>query len=150
MTNEELKLAKFLAIKFAEEKIDWKQWPEDVVAEQSNYEVSLEGWKRPDERWDVGFECDGEFPYLEEWDDNNSITQEEFFSFMEANPTYVQDIQVKRQEAVAEIARLNQIAYDAVEQAMKLSDSVDLPYSCRMPSGVADLDENSDWNSSRC
>lgn len=149
MTNEELKLAKFLAIKFAEENIDWKQWPEHVEAEQSNWEVTLYDWGGVD-----GFEVDGEFPYLEDWESDRTLTQEEFFSFMESNPTYVQDIKGKRQEAVAEIARLNQIAYDAVEQAMKLSDSVDLPYSCRMPSGVADLDQNSDWNSdwnsSRC
>ena len=38
----------------------------------------------------------------------------------------------------------------AVEEAIKLSEEVGLPYTCSMPSGVADLDANSDWDSSRC
>lgn len=154
-----MELVKYLALKFAEDGIDWRQWPEDVEASQSSYEVTLEGWKtgetyntwQGDTRYyDLGWETDGEFKNQGEYGDYESVSRDDFFEFMEANPTYVEDIKEARQNAVKRIAELNEVAYNAVEEAIKLSHSVDLPYSCSMPSGVADLDENSDWDSSRC
>ena len=154
-----MELVKYLALKFAEDKIDWRQWPEDVEASQSSYEVTLEGWKTGETytnwqgqevEYDLAWEVDGEFKNQGEYGDYETVDRDEFFAFMEANPTYVADTKAKRQAVLSKIAELNQIAYDAVEQAMALSHSADLPYSCRMPSGVANLDENSDWDSSRC
>lgn len=154
MSNQ---LIKWLAIKFDEEGVDYTLWPEDATAEQSNWEVTIDGWKVPYTNWkgeetttDLGFECEGAFKNLEEYDDGLTATREEFFAFMEKNPTYVADVKNKRQEVVARIAELNQIAYDAVQEASKLADSVDLPYFCRMPAGMPDIDPNSDWDSSRC
>lgn len=154
-----MELVKYLALKFDEEGIDWTQWPEGVEASQSNYEVILEGWKTGEtyERWigeqveyDLAWEVDGEFKNQGEYGDYESVGRDEFFTFMENNPTYVADTKAKRQEVLGKVAALNEVAYNAVKQAMELSHSADLPYSCRMPSGVADLDENSDWDSSRC
>lgn len=152
-------LVKYLAVKFAEENIDWRQWPEGVEASQNGYEVILEGWKTG-ETWERyngeivdhyhGWECDGEFKNEGEYGDYETVSRAEFFRFMEANPTYVADIKAAREIAVKRIAELNAVAYEAVAEAIKISHSADLPYFCRMPVGVADLDENSDWDSSRC
>lgn len=152
-----VQLIKWLAIKFDEEGIDYTLWPEDAQATQGNCEVEVEGWSVPYTNWrgehtttNLGFECEGEFKNLEEYDDGLTATREEFFAFMEKNPTYVADVKAQRQEVVARIAELNQIAYDAVLEASKLAGSVDLPYFCRMPADMPDLDPNSDWDSSRC
>jgi hypothetical protein len=145
-----MELVKYLALKFAEDNIDWRQWPEDAEATQSSWEVLIEDWTIDGEEYCVGWEVDGEFKNQGEYGDYETVDRDEFFAFMEANPTYVEDTKAKRQAVLSKIAELNQTAYDAVEQAMALSHEADLPYSCRMPSGVADLDENSDWDSSRC
>lgn len=154
-----MELVKYLALKFESEGVDWKQWPENVEASQSNYEVTLEGWKTGETyecrngeliEYDLGWEIDGEFKDQGEYGDYETISRDEFFEFMEKNPSYVVDTKAKRQEVLGRIADLNQTAYDAVKEAMELSHSAELPYSCRMPAGVADLDENSDWDSSRC
>lgn len=145
-----MELVKYLAIKFEEDGIDWTQWPEDVEATQGSWEVLLEGWTIEGQDYCVGWDIDGEFKDQGEYGEYDTVTREEFFKFMEDNPHYVSDIKAKRQEVLARVAELNQTAYDAVKEAMELSHSADLPYSCRMPMGVADLDENSDWDSSRC
>lgn len=139
-----MNLVQWLAVKFEEEKIDYTQWPEDAeTAEQNNYEVEIDGW-------DVCLECEGDFKYQDEYEDSETATRDEFFSFIENNPTYGKDILDKRKDVIGRIAELNKIAYDAVEEAIKLSEEVGLPYTCSMPNGVADLDANSDWDSSRC
>jgi hypothetical protein len=154
-----MELVKYLALKFAEENIDWRQWPEAVEASQDNCEVHFEGWKTGQtwERWngeqvalDLGFDCDGVFKYLEEYDEGQTCTRDDYEKFITENPTYVADIKAKRENAVKRIAELNEVAFNAVQEAITLSHDAALPYSCRMPMGVADLDENSDWNSSRC
>lgn len=146
LQNEELKIAQFLALKFKEDGTDFKtDWPEDAdEVRQSSYEVSIEGWE------EVGYEVDGEFKRQGEYDDNNYLSREDFFAWAEANPTFAEDIEQLRRKAVAEISRLNKVAYDAVEAAIALSEECCLPYSCRMPSSVADLDANSNWDSSGC
>jgi hypothetical protein len=102
-----MELVKYLAIKFAEDNIDWRQWPEGVEASQSSCEVTLEGWKTGEtyERWngeqveyDLGWEVDGEFKNQGEYGDYETVDRDEFFAFMEANPTYVADTKAKRQE----------------------------------------------------
>lgn len=152
-----VQLIKWLAVEFDKNGVDYTQWPEDAVATQGNYEVEIEGWTVPYVNWkgeettiNLGFECEGAFKNLEEYDDGESCTREEFFAFMEKNPTYVTDVKAARQDAVKRIAELNKIAYDAVQEASNLADSVDLPYFCRMPAGMPDIDPNSDWDSSRC
>jgi hypothetical protein len=155
-----MELVKYLALQFDAEGIDYNLWPEDAVARQVNdHEVVIEGWKTGETytysngrvvEYEVSFEPNGEFKIQGEYGDFESVDRDEFFAFMEANPTYVADTKAKRQEVLQLIAELNQTAYDAVEQAMALSRGADLPYSCRMPAGVANLDENSDWDSSRC
>lgn len=138
-----MNLVQWLAVKFEEEKIDYTQWPEDSDAEQNNYEVEIDGW-------DVELCCEGDFKYQDEYDDSESCTREDFFDFIEKNPTFGKDILSKRKDVIGRIAELNKAAFDAVEEAIKLSEGVGLPYTCSMPSGVADLDANSDWDSSRC
>uniref|UniRef100_A0AAU6VYC7 Uncharacterized protein n=2 Tax=unclassified bacterial viruses TaxID=12333 RepID=A0AAU6VYC7_9VIRU len=154
-----MEMVKFLAVKFAEENIDWTQWPEDVTATQDNYEVHLDGWKTGQtytygngtvHEYCVGFDCEGAFKNLEEYDEGETCTRQEYADFINENPSYVSDIKAARETALKRIAELNEIAYNAVKEAIELSHSVDLPYSCSMPMGVADLDENSDWDSSRC
>lgn len=139
-----MNLVQWLAVKFEEENIDYTQWPEDTDAEQNNYEVEIEGW-------DVDLLCcEGDFKYQGEYDDSESCTREDFFDFIEKNPTFGKGILDKRKTSIGRIAQLNKVAYGAVEEALKLSEEVGLPYTCSMPSGVADLDENSDWDASRC
>lgn len=153
-----MELVKYLALKFAEEGLTIADWPEDTDdAEQTNYEVNIEGWSVPYINWkgeqstcSKGWECEGEFKYVEEYENGQTCSREELAEFLEANPSYAADVLIARKDAIARIAELNQVAYDAVKEAIKLSHSVDLPYSCSMPAGVADLDENSDWDSSRC
>jgi hypothetical protein len=120
--------------------------------------VVFEGWKYDytspygggTRQYDVGFEVDGELPYLDEYDEGEEVTREEFFAFIAERPNFVAEIEEKRKENMGKIAELNKVAYNAVEQAMTLSHEAGLPYTCSMPAGVADLDENSDWASSRC
>lgn len=139
-----MNLVQWLAVKFEEDRIDFTQWPEDSeTAEQNNWEVEIDGW-------DIELVCEGDFKYLEEYDDPETCSREEFFNFIEKNPNFGKEILAKRKLSVGRIAELNKIAYDAVAEAMKLSEEAGLPYVCAMPSGVADLDENSDWDSSRC
>lgn len=155
-----MELVKYLALQFDAEGIDWKLWPEDAVANQVNdYEVIIEGWKTGETYtyydgrvvdYQVSFDLDGEFKHQGEYGDFESVDRDKFFAFMETNPTYVADTKAKRQEVLGKIAFLNEIAFNAVAEAMALSHGADLPYSCRMPAGVANLDENSDWDSSRC
>jgi len=150
-----MNLVQWLAVKFEEEKIDYTLWPEDAeVVTQDNYEVTIEGWEGlygyKGTIADMSFDCEGDFKYIEEYNDSEICTRGEFFTFIEANPTYAKDILRKRKNIVGKIAELNKVAYNAVEEAMKLSDEVGLPYACSMPSGVADLDENSNWDSSTC
>lgn len=150
-----MELVQWLAVQFEEQGIDFNQWPEDAEnVEQSNYEVEIDSWevksKRSERMVSLSFDCEGDFKHIGEYEDNNTCTREEFFEFIEANPTYAKDLLEKRKSVVGRIAELNKIAYNAVEEAMKLSDEVGVPYTCSMPSGVADLDENSDWDASRC
>jgi hypothetical protein len=150
-----MNLVQWLAVKFEEDKIDYTQWPEDAEeVTQDNCEVTIQGWEGPygykGRITDMCFDCEGDFKYIEEYDSGETISREEFFSFIEAKPTYAKDIIQKRKSVIGKISELNKAAYNAVEEAMKLSDEVGLPYTCPMPSGVADLDENSDWDSSRC
>lgn len=159
LKNEELAIARFLALKFKEDGIDFKtEWPEDAEeASEGGYELVIEGWTIPYKRYDgtmtttdMAFECEGQFKHREEYEDTPTLSREDFFAWAEANPTFADDIEFNRRRAVEEISRLNKVAYDAVEAAIALSEECCLPYSCRMPSSVADLDQNSDWDSSRC
>lgn len=153
-----MNLVEFLVLEFANQtQHDYNDWPEDVVARhENNSEVVFEGWKYDftspygTRQYDVGFEVDGELPYLDEYDEGEEVTREEFFAFIAERPNFVAEIEEKRKENMGKIAALNKVAYNAVEQAMALSHEAGLPYTCRMPSGVADLDEKSDWASSRC
>ena len=150
-----MNIVQWLAVQFEEKQIDYTQWPEDAeIVNQDNYEVTIEGWVGPfgykGRETDMNFSCEGDFKYQDEYEDSETATREEFFAFVEANPTYAKDILVKRKGSIGRIAELNKIAFDAVEEAIKLSEEVGLPYTCSMPSGVADLDANSDWDSSRC
>lgn len=150
-----MNLVQWLAVTFEEKKIDFTQWPEDAEhVTQDNYEVTIDGWEGPygyqGRVCDFSVTCEGDFKYIEEYDDGESCTREEFFAFVEAHPTFAKDLLQKRKGVIGRIAELNKIAFDAVEEAIKLSEEVGLPYTCSMPSGVADLDANSDWDSSRC
>ena len=152
-----MELVKWLALKFDEDGIDWTQWPKGVTAEQNNCEVLFEGWEVPSTTWkgepcmdNLGWECDGDFKYIEEYGNGQSCERSEFEDFITKNPTFVQDVKAEREGALKEIAQLNRQAYESVEKAMALAAEVCVPYSCRMPAGVADLDQNSDWDSSRC
>jgi hypothetical protein len=150
-----MELVQWLAVKFEQEKIDYNAWPEDAhEAVQDNYEVTIEGWEGPFDYkgrvCDFSIECEGDFKHIEEWDSGETCSREDFFTFIEANPTYAKDLIAKRKDVIGRIAELNKVAYDAVEEAIKLSHEVGLPYFCAMPASVADLDENSDWDSSRC
>jgi hypothetical protein len=155
-------LVELLVLKFAEPECqhDYNDWPEDVVAcREYNSEVTFEGWKYTytspygNNSWEqnVGFEVDGELPYMDsEYDDSETVTRDEYFEFITKRPNFVQEIADKRRANMSRIAELNKIAYGAVDEAIKLSHEAGLPYTCSMPSSVADLDENSDWASSRC
>lgn len=154
-------LLELLVLKFAEPGCEHNHndWPEDVEAvRSSNSEVDFDGWTYTYKssygggEWEttVGFEVDGELPYMEEYDDQETVTREEYFAFIAERPNFVQEIADKRRTNMARIAELNKIAYDAVDEAIKLSHEAGLPYTCSMPASVADLDENSDWASSRC
>ena len=135
-----------------------KDWPEDVVASHSGCEVEFDGWEYrytsaySGDSWmtNVSFDVDGKLKYAEEYDDRDEVTRDEYFAFVEANPNFVSDLEEKRKTNIGRIAELNKIAYDAVDEAIKLSHEAGLPYTCSMPNSVANLDENSDWDSSRC
>lgn len=133
-------------------------WPEDVVASHSGSEVEFDGWEYlytsvySNNSWmtNVSFDADGKLKYKEEYDDSEEVTRDEYFAFVEANPNFVAELEAKRKVNIGRIAFLNKVAYDAVDEAIKLSHESGLPYTCSMPSSVADLDENSDWDASRC
>ena len=147
---------KYLAVKLAEHNNG--VWPEGCdEVEQSNYEIEFEGSSVPQKNWrgedvmeSLGWECEGDFKYIEEYDNGESCTREEYEAFIAANPTYVADALAARPAAIAKIAELNKVAYAAVDEAIKIAHSLNIPYFCNMPAGVADLDENSAWDSSSC
>jgi len=146
----------YLALKLAE--LNNGEWPEGCdEVEQSNYEIDFEGSSVEQKNYrgelvidSLGWVCDGDFKYIEEYDSGETCTRAEYEEFMAACPNYVQETLAARPEKVARIAELNKVAYAAVAEAMALSDEIGIPYTCSMPAGVADLDENSDWDSSRC
>lgn len=156
-----MQLVELLVLEFANgelSKFNPNEWPEDVVASHSGSEVEFDGWEYrytseySNNSWmtNVSFDVDGKLKYKEEYDDSEEVTRDEYFAFVEANPNFVADMEEKRKTNIGRIAELNKIAYDAVDEAIKLSHEAGLPYTCSMPSSVADLDENSDWDSSRC
>lgn len=146
----------YLALKLAE--LNNGEWPEGCdEVEQSNYEIDFEGSSVEQENWRgefvmaaLGWECGGDFKYIEEYDSGETCTRAEYEEFMAAYPNYVQETLAARPEKVARIAELNKVAYAAVAEAMALSDEIGIPYTCSMPAGVADLAEFSDWDSSSC
>lgn len=157
-----MKLVELLVLEFAKggalAEHNPNDWPEDVVARHSYSEVEFDGWEYlytssyGGNSWmtNVSFDPDGKLKSVEEYEEGDSVTREEYFAFVEANPNFVADLEEKRKTNVGRIAELNKIAYDAVDEAIKLSHEAGLPYTCSMPASVADLDENSDWDSSRC
>lgn len=158
-----MKLVELLVIEFAKGGAladhDPNDWPEDVVARHSYSEVEFDGWQylytsrySGCSSWmtDVSFDADGKLKHKDEDDDSEEVTRDEYFAFVEANPNFVSDLEAKRKENIGRIAELNKIAYEAVDEAIKLSHEAGLPYTCSMPASVADLDEYSDWDSSRC
>lgn len=155
-----MKLVELLVLEFANGELKGLNpvdWPEDVVASQSYGEVQFEGWEylykaQSGAGWmtTVSFDVDGRLKYVGEYDDSEEVSRDEYFAFVEENPNFVADLEGKRKANVGRIAELNKIAYDAVDEAIKLSEEAGLPYTCSMPSSVADLDANSDWDSSSC
>lgn len=156
-----MELVELLVLEFANGELsehDHNDWPEDVVAEHSWGEVNFEGWTYLNRHqysgatWEttVCFDADGKLKALGEYDGSEEVTREEYFAFLEANPTFVADTEAKRRVNIGRIAELNKIAYEAVDEAIKLSHEAGLPYTCSMPASVADLDENSDWDASSC
>ena len=154
MSNKDF--VKYLAVKLAEHNNG--VWPEGCdEVEQSNYEIVFEGSSVLQKNWRgemveeaLGWDCEGDFKYIEGYDNGESCTREEYEAFVAANPTYVVDYQSALPAAVARIAELNKVAYAAVDEAIKIAHSLNIPYFCNMPAGVADLDENSAWDSSSC
>lgn len=156
-----MKLVELLVEEFAtgNHSVNVEDWPEDVVAEHSGSTIEFDGWTYTytssygsGQSWETTFEIDvdGKLKAVDEWDEGEKVTREEYFAFLEANPNFLTDLAERRRKNVGRIAELNKIAYDAVDEAIKLSHEAGLPYTCSMPSSVADLDENSDWDSSRC
>lgn len=155
-----MKLIELLVEEFANPDIQVKaeDWPEGVVAEHCYSSIEFDGWKYNytsrygGQSWITSFEIDvdGRMKSVDEWQDGEKVTREEYFAFVEANPNFLTDLAERRRKNVGRIAELNKIAYDAVDEAIKLSHEAGLPYTCTMPSSVADLDENSDWDASRC
>lgn len=139
---QQLAIARFLAIHFHENGIDPQSWPEDSDAAQDNYEVVIEEF--------IEIDCEDQFKVLEDWESDNELTREAFFAWFEDNKDFATRVDNVRVETLAEIERLNKIAYEAVDAAIKLSDEICVPYYCTMPSSVADLDENSSWDASSC
>lgn len=157
--NEQLAIARFLALAFHEAGIDpYEEWPEDAdEASQDNGEVVIEGWPSSYTNYrnevvecGMSFSCGGQFKWQGEYTCSNDLSREDFFSWFSENKDYAVRIDAVREDTVKEIARLNQIAYDSVEKAIKLSEEICVPYYCVMPSSVADLDENSAWDASSC
>lgn len=156
-----MKLVELLVLEFAKggalAEHNPNDWPEDVVAYHSHSDVEFEGWEylytsSYGSSWtiNVSFETDGKLKSVDEYDDCEEVTREEYFAFVEANPNFVAELEAKRKTNVGRIAELNKIAYDAVDEAIKLSHEAGLPYTCSMPASVADLDENNGWDSSSC
>lgn len=139
---QQLAIARFLAIYFHENGIDPQNWPEDSDATQDNYSVFIEDF--------LEIDCEEQFKVLEDWESDNELTREDFFAWLEENKDFATQVDNVRAETLAEIERLNKVAYEAVDAAIKLSDEICVPYYCAMPSSVADLDENSAWDSSSC
>ena len=155
-----MKLIELLVLEFANGKLKGLNpvdWPEGVVASQSYGEVQFEGWeylyKSPTgSEWmtTVSFDVDGRLKYVGEYDDSEEVSRAEYFAFVEENPNFVADLEAKRKTNVGRITELNKIAYDAVDEAIKLSEEAGLPYTCSIAYSVAHLDRNSDWDSSSC
>lgn len=127
-----MKLVELLALEFAKggalSDHDHNDWPEDVVASHSYSEVSFDNWEYlykssySNDEWmtTVSFDVDGKLKHREEYD-AEEVTRDEYFAFIEANPTFLADLEAKRKVNIGRIAELNKIAYDAVDEAIKLS-----------------------------
>lgn len=162
LSGGKLDLARFLLVHLEKQKhefgVEIEDWPEDAVAEQKNHYVTFEGWdykyyseyRQQYFKASITFEDATFFKDDGEYSETTYLDREEFFAWYEQNPNFLQELEGKRQGHVAKIAELNKAAYESVEEAVKLSKEILLPYYCRMPYAVADLDSSSNWDASTC
>ena len=162
LSKSKVNLARFILVNLEKNKerfgVEIEDWPEDAVVSQRNHYVEFDGWdysyyseyRHQTFTTSICFDDASFFKDDGEYAESTYLDREEFFAWYEQNPNFIQEVEAKRQSYVTKIAELNQIAYDAVEQAVNLSNEILLPYYCRMPYAVADLDSSSNWDASTC
>ena len=130
-------------------------WPEPATkfTQRNSYELESDEPVNISAKWCgdgeyEDFEVEG-LAYMEEYDDGESITKEEYLQFMQDNPTYLQDLPGRQAAVTAEIARLNKKVGAMIDQMTELAESVALDFSIDLGKNGS-LDLNSDWDSSRC
>ena len=87
--------------------------------------------------------------YIEEYENGDTVTKEEYEAFVAANPTLLEDITALTPINIAKIAALNTQIATMVDEINKLADEIGIDAIIDLGSnGVLSL--NSDWDSSRC
>lgn len=152
-----MELIKCLAIAIREEE-QWEgKWPEPAtkVTQTSNYAFTFDEpvYHYTNYRGEAvstdDYEYEDGMPYVEEYDEGDTITKEEYEAFIAANPTWYEDMLERRPFLVQEIARLNKVIATTIDEMTALANEagVDVYIDLGQHGG---LNPDSDWDSSRC
>lgn len=152
-----MQLIKCLALAIKQEE-QWNGvWPEPAteVTQTSNYCLDFdepvyhytnyrgEAVSTGEYEWEDGM------PYIEEYDTGDTITKEEYLAFVEANPTWYEDMIARRPFLVQEIARLNKVVASTIDEMTALAEEAGVEVYIDLGQHGG-LNPNSDWDSSRC
>ena len=156
-----MELIRAVAIEFAKDKELNGKWPEAVDGQEqatkftqvSSYEIEFDATIQVIER-SYGtyqystYECTG-LPYIEEYENGDTVTKEEYEAFVAANPTLLEDITALTPINIAKIADLNTQIAALIDEITELSDQIGIEVNIDLGQHGT-LNPNSDWDSSHC
>lgn len=152
-----MELIKCVALAIKGEK-QWNgQWPEPAteVTQTSNYELTFDepvytftNYRGETVTTDE-YEWDDGLPFVEEYENGDTVTKEQYLAFITANPTWEEDMIARRPFLVQEIARLNKVVASTIDEMTKLAEEAGVELTINLGQHGS-LDPNSDWDSSRC
>lgn len=152
-----MNLLKCVAMMIREEEQWGGKWPDPAteVVQVSNYGVEFDEPVYTYTRYNGEVRTTGEYewddglPYVEEYENGDTITKEEYEAFVTANPNWYEDMIARRPFLVQEISRINKQVGELIDEMTELAEEagVELTIDLGQHGG---LDPNSDWASSRC
>ena len=152
-----MELIKAIAIALHEEAQFGGKWPDPAteVTQQSTYCIEFDApvyrytsYTGAEHIYSEMDDVSG-LPFMEEYDDGETITKEEYVAYMEANPNFYADMIARRPFLIQEIARLNALVASTIDEMTALAEEAGVEVTINLGQHGS-LDPNSDWDSSRC